>query len=385
MASNHEEPYVPTRLLPVPRPFEEAEEVEFTAPDVTGGLPHLLARFLVHSMRTYGHVPWWFVLLRFRPRAAVLLLLLYTTVLRRSRYWQNAVHKFLQYGSSRKPRFIKARRVPYDTSRQYLMSHHPHGLLLCPWFNWLSREEAPSRSDAADQGFSTRFHVMDDLVMTLCFAPAVQYMFLHSEIYRDKVTDATVKSVRGILQRSRNAPVKESVNTCSCNAPVKESVMLCPGGFSEATYLDYSDKLEVAYLLGRKGFLKIAITEGIDVIPTYSFGASSMYRSIGWMRERRSKLAQKSGLPLVFWWGRFGTNLPFHEDTVTVSFDPFPASQYTLTELDAAHADYCAYLKICFDAYKGCCAASKNQELVFRGKGHPPPPPSIAIAARAKM
>eukprot|EP00811_Abedinium_folium_P036786 NODE_9462_length_1423_cov_4.329475.p1 GENE.NODE_9462_length_1423_cov_4.329475~~NODE_9462_length_1423_cov_4.329475.p1 ORF type:complete len:374 (+),score=69.43 NODE_9462_length_1423_cov_4.329475:51-1172(+) len=373
MASGHELPYVPTRPLPVPRPLEEAEEVGLTAPDVRGGLPHLLARFLVHSMRTYGHVPWWFVLLRFRPRAAVQVLLLYAMVLRRSHHWQNATHKFLQYGSSRKPRFIKARRVPYDTSRQYIMSHHPHGVLLCPWFNWLSREEAPSLCDATDHGFSTRFHVMDNLVMTLCFAPAVQYMLLHSEIYRDKVTDATAKSVRGILQRSRDAPVKEST-------------MLCPGGFSEATYMGYSDKLEVAYILGRKGFLKIAITEGVDVIPTYSFGATSMYRSIGWRREARAKLSQKSGLPLLAWWGRFGTNLPLHEDTVTVSFDPFPASQYTLAELDAAHADYCAYLKICFDAYKGCCAASKNQQLVFCGKGHPPPPPpSMTTVARAKL
>ena len=36
----------------------------------------------------------------------------------------------------------------------------------------------------------------DNLKLKLCFAPAVGFLFLHGEIYKDRVTDATSKTVR---------------------------------------------------------------------------------------------------------------------------------------------------------------------------------------------
>merc|ERR1712061_801315 len=98
-----------------------------------------------------------------------------------------------------------------------------------------------------------------------------------------------------------------------------------------------------------------------------------MYRSFDWRRHDRAKWAQATGVPLILWYGQYGTNVPDFEDTVTVSFDPFPASQYSPSELKTAHADYCAYLKACFDTHKGCCSATRNKELIFLG-GHTPPP-----------
>uniref|UniRef100_A0A7S4QVL5 Acyltransferase n=1 Tax=Alexandrium monilatum TaxID=311494 RepID=A0A7S4QVL5_9DINO len=345
--------------LPVPRPLAEAEEIVPTAPPVRNKMAHQIACYVVHNMRCYGHVPGLVLLLRRFPRSVGQALVLYW-LLRRTDAWNSAVHHAIQFGSSRRPRFLRARREPYDPNKQYVVAHHPHGILLCSWFNWLGREEGPSPTDPSDCGFSTRVKALDGLPVNLCFAPAVQFMALHGEMYRDKVTDASASTLRSILRRTRDGPVKESV-------------AICPGGFSEAVYTGFSDKHEVAFLEGRKGFLKIAIEEGVDIITTYTFGAADMYKTSDWLRHERAVWSQKTGVPLVMWSGRYGTNLPHFEDTVTVCFDPFPASQYSPEDLALAHEDYCRHLKTCFDAYKGCCATSRSKELVIIGKSTRPP------------
>lgn len=349
-----------TREVPIPRPLSEAEIVPVNA--VLSKGPHrALIYFFVHSVRCLGHVPWLVLAMKRDPRRTLAAIMMYYG-LRRTSAWNTAVHRLIRFGSSNRPRFIKARRVPYDKTKQYVVTVHPHGVLLCPWFTWLGREETPSLTDPSNHGFSSGIQVLDGLPTTLCFAPAVQYYALHGEMYRDKVTDAQGATMRRILQKSKG------------NA-VKGSVCVCPGGFSEATYTGYSDNHEIAYIKGRLGFMKVAIEANIDIIPTYSFGASDMYWGSDWKVHERAKLSQKIGLPLAAWSGKYGTNVPYFEDTVTVCFDPFPSSKYSLDEVELAHEDYCQYLKSCFDAYKGCCEASKNKELVFVGKDHPPPPP----------
>ena len=109
-------------------------------------------------------------------------------------------------------------------------------------------------------------------------------------------------------------------------------------------------------------------------------------------REHRAKLAQKKGWPLGFLFrGKWGTSIPLHENTLTVTFDPFPITDektgeplYNLelinkqrkeskekgegeqsAELDRAHNDYKAYLKKCFDEYKDEVPGTTGKTLVF--------------------
>ena len=81
----------------------------------------------------------------------------------------------------------------------------------------------------------------------------------------------------------------------------------------------------------------------------------------------RAVKAQASGLPLVVWWGPWLlSNVPATEEVTVATFDPFPASQYTLEQLPEAHAAYLAYLKKCFDSRKAECGHA-HKELVFIG------------------
>lgn len=303
-----------------------------------------VAYFLVHSWRTGGYAPWLLLLLAKYPMKTILALALREVLRRKVPAYSALAHQLMSFGSAAEAKFVRRQAVPYDTKKQYVISLHPHGVMICPWFNLLSR-------DCPD--FHENLSLMDNLKVMLCIAPAVNLMPLHGELYRDRVTDASAATMKKILRTT------------------DMSVAVCPGGFSEAIYTNADPVKEYCFIEGRMGFLKQAIENKVDVIPSYSFGANDMYHTVEWNRHKRAILAQKLSAPVFLWWGKYGTNLPYTEKVTTVTFDPFPASQYTPEQLEQCHADYKTYLKKCYDSYKHE-AGSGHRELEFIGKSKPP-------------
>jgi len=58
--------------------------------------------------------------------------------------------------------------------------------------------------------------------------------------------------------------------------------------------------------------------------------------------------------------------MPFHEDVVTVIYDPFPVDAYTMDDVEQALQDYSAYLKACFDKDKSKYGMD-DKEMLFIG------------------
>ena len=111
----------------------------------------------------------------------------------------------------------------------------------------------------------------------------------------------------------------------------------------------------------------------MDIIVAYTFGLNDMYRTLEWKRHWRGVKAQALGLPLVLWWGPYLLgNVPYTEAVTVATFDPFPASAYSPEQAEAAHADYMAYLRKCFDSRKAECGCG-HKELAFIGSRTPPP------------
>jgi len=146
------------------------------------------------------------------------------------------------------------------------------------------------------------------------------------------------------------------------------SIGMCPGGFAEAVFTDADNRVEYSYLKGRKGFIKIAIEAQVDIVPIYQFNVNKLYHTPRILRGLRARLAQRLALPMVIWWGWWGTNQPLdaHTQVHTVVGKPFPASQYSLEELDKAHVDYCQKLKALYDEYKHQFGMG-DKPLVFIG------------------
>jgi hypothetical protein len=238
------------------------------------------------------------------------------------------------------------RQKAYETSKQYVVACHPHGFLA---------ENIQNLSARGCPEFNTTgiIAVLPGLgPVSCCFAPAVTWYPLYAEAGGKYFMDASAKTVRKILAKG-------------------ESVLLVPGGFSEAVYTGASENYDHAYLAGRGGFLKLAIERGIDVAPVYGFGVASAYSGLHIFegsRHWRAVMSQRTGLPGLLPFGKFGSAVPYDESYVTVLLDPFPTSKYSLDQLEQCSQDYAAYLQRCFDAYKGCKASEAHKELLVVGE-----------------
>ena len=87
---------------------------------------------------------------------------------------------------------------------------------------------------------------------------------------------------------------------------IEGSICLYVGGMAEL-FLS-CEKEEIIYLNKRKGFIKLALTQGVDVVPIYLFGNTTVLSvlKIGLL----SKISRKYQVSLTYIWGRWGLPIP---------------------------------------------------------------------------
>jgi len=142
------------------------------------------------------------------------------------------------------------------------------------------------------------------------------------------------------------------------------SLVIYVGGMAEL--FRSSPKREVVFLTGRKGFIKLAMSTGADVIPVYMFGNTTVLSilSVGPL----ATLSRKLGVSVTFFWGRFGLPMP---KPVRVSYArgrPLGLPHIenpTEEDLDRWHKVYCDRLVELFDRYKGNNPDYKHKTLVI--------------------
>merc|ERR1712151_1216674 len=89
-----------------------------------------------------------------------------------------------------------------------------------------------------------------------------------------------------------------------------------PGGIEEAFCVPDPD--EQIVVMKRKGFCKIALQCGTDLVPVYGFGNNQMFPVQSGQGSLLAKLSKRLNVTLMVWLGRF--NIPF-------SFVPVPHPQ----------------------------------------------------------
>jgi len=323
-------------------------------------------RTIVHSMRVLGYMPFVLWSLLRHPRRTVGLASAYYFLRNTSTTWNESVRRFVALGSSSKPRLIRAQSKPYDKSKQYLLAAHPHGILNFGWWNLIAR---------------FGLDLVDGIKLVFCMAPAVQYYPLYGEIFGDRAKDPSAETIRKVLRTTSFSPaiLPGGKNLLIYGfTPLPPLPTLRPGHAHPT--------IEYNYIADRMGFVRLAIEHKIDIIPAYSFGLNDMYVTFARWRQWRAIKAQAWGLPMVFWTGPMGgwiMNNPFTEAVTVVTFDPFPASSYTLDQVEQAHEDYLVYLERCFESRKAQCGAS-HKTIEFIGRKGPRPPGSNLLT-RAKL
>eukprot|EP00434_Breviolum_minutum_P015204 symbB.v1.2.013406.t1/scaffold950.1/size149601/9 len=137
------------------------------------------------------------------------------------------------------------------------------------------------------------------------------------------------------------------------------------GGMIELFYS--SPKEEVVFLKERKGFIKLALRSGADVVPVYMFGNTTVLSVLAW--GPLASLSRTLGMSVTFFWGRFGLPVPKPVHMTYVRGRPLGMPQIenpTSEDIEKWHAVYCQKLTELFDTYKGRNPDYKHKELIIK-------------------
>jgi len=270
--------------------------------------------------------------------------LIFVFMLRYTKIWRESLHKLYKHGVKNSPsRFVSRLTSPLKpaSEKRYLICAHPHGLLVDGWHIAIAK---------SPNDFAPETHTLGgipNMKPYLCASPIIRHVPGHQELFRERCGGAAGKDIEYVLKNT------------DCNPT------LCPGGFAESVFCWSDGKKEYSWLKNNSRFIQVAIKNKTDIIPTYSYGNTSMYRTNTWFRQQFAELSQKYQIPLVPFWGKL-LAYPLHDDVVTVVYDPFPVDKYSVDDAEQALLDYQAYLKKCFDEDKAKYGMA-DKELTFIG------------------
>jgi len=167
------------------------------------------------------------------------------------------------------------REAPLDPTRKYVFGAYPHGILV------LSRvclyggvwEALFPGVDFRTLGASPMFYIPGGRELCLWMT----------------AVDAGKKTAMHVLKKSL-------------------SIMVYSGGSAEIFKTDGLSK--VTTLVLRKGFIKLAIEQGADVVPAFIFGEKWLYNKLMIPQKIRDMLMKTLKTPILLFWGKWFTWVP---------------------------------------------------------------------------
>ncbi|KAL1518622.1 hypothetical protein AB1Y20_002910 [Prymnesium parvum] len=166
-----------------------------------------------------------------------------------------------------------------------------------------------------------------------------------------------VLGVFGVIDASGKTLAKQLARPAS-------SVVIYVGGMAEL--FRSSPKREAVFLKKRKGFIKMGLRTGADVIPLYLFGNTTVLSTLN--TGPLATLSRKLGVSVTFFWGRWGLPVPKPVRLVYARGRPLGMPHIpepTDADVDHWHAEYCRKLQELFENYKGRNPDYKHKELVI--------------------
>eukprot|EP00904_Undaria_pinnatifida_P008005 jgi/Undpi1/4334/HiC_scaffold_17.g07700.m1 len=140
------------------------------------------------------------------------------------------------------------------------------------------------------------------------------------------------------------------------------SLVLYVGGIAELFMSTPAE--ERLYVGKRKGFIKLAMRTGSEVIPCYYFGNTTVLEII--RHPMLTNISRKLGVSITILWGRWGLPVPMPCKVICVTGKPIgvPKKEFPSDEdVDKYHAIYVKEVKRLFDTYKGRLPDYKDKEL----------------------
>jgi hypothetical protein len=145
-----------------------------------------------------------------------------------------------------------------------------------------------------------------------------------------------------------------------------KSFVLYPGGIAE---LFLSSPTKEA-IFARKGFIRLALTTGADVIPIYLFGNTTVLRVF--THPVLMAVSRSLGASLTLFWGRWGLPLPLPDPLIYVRGKPLGmpkgGGEPSDALIDEWHAKYVSEVQRIFETYKNLRPDFNSKVLVVSEK-----------------
>lgn len=239
-------------------------------------------------------------------------------------------------------------------TRKYIFGYHPHGIISHGAFAAFATEAL---------GFSEKFPGITNSLLTLDSNFRIP-------IYRDYVLAMGLRSVS-----------KESIgNILTRGGPNGEgmgrAVTIVVGGARES--LEAQPGMLRLILKERKGFIKLAVRTGADLVPVLAFGENELYDQMNpkthpWLHSVQMFVLRvwKFTLPFLHGRGIFNYDvglMPYRRPLHIVVGAPIKVAQATggvvdPAEVDRLHEEYVEELQKIWETYKDIFAKERKEEM----------------------
>ncbi|GAA6032011.1 hypothetical protein JCM8097_003387 [Rhodosporidiobolus ruineniae] len=241
---------------------------------------------------------------------------------------------------------IKTADLP--SNRKYIFGYHPHGVI---------GMGAITNFGTDATGFSRLFPGIRPHLLTL--SSNFQLPLYRELLLCMGICSVSMKSCSNILRQGPGS-----------------SITIVVGGAAES--LSAHPGTADLTLKRRKGFIKLAIRQGADLVPVFSFGENDIFEQLSNERGTRLYKLQKRfqalfgfTLPIFFGRGIFNYSMglmPYRHPIVSVVGRPISVKQKdhpTNDDLEEVQQRYITELKRIWEDYKDVHAKSRTKELTI--------------------
>ncbi|KAM6960461.1 2-acylglycerol O-acyltransferase 1 [Tautogolabrus adspersus] len=239
--------------------------------------------------------------------------------------------------------------VPLDPKNNYIFGFHPHGVLVAGGFGNFCTEAT---------GFSRLFPGLRSHLLMLPF-------WFRVPLFRDYIMfGGLVSSSKSSLSYLVSRPEGGNV------------AVIAVGGASEA--LDARPGALTLQVRNRKGFIKLALKHGAQLVPVFSFGENELFDQMenptgSPLRRLQNRLQSIMGVAMPLFHARgvfqysFGL-MPYRKPIHTVVGTPIPVVQTpspTSEDIECLHKVYLQSLTDLFEQHKQLYGLCEDQHLTF--------------------
>ncbi|XP_077399896.1 2-acylglycerol O-acyltransferase 1 isoform X1 [Vanacampus margaritifer] len=239
--------------------------------------------------------------------------------------------------------------VDLDPDKNYIFGFHPHGVLVTGAFCNFCTEST---------GFSSLFPGLKSHLLMLPFWFRVPF-------FRDYIMCVgLVSSSKSSLSYLMSRPQGGNVAVIAVGA-AREALDARPGALT-------------LQLRQRKGFIKLALRHGAQLVPVFSFGENELFEQIqnptgSRLRTVQDRLQSIMGISLPLINGRgvfqysFGL-MPHRKAILTVVGKPIQVATIaspSSEDIDTLHKVYLEHLSELFERHKHECGLQEHQHLTF--------------------